>query len=304
MSSCIRTFFRLVMPWLFTGCILLLFSSCREEKKAADGYLFPYAAAPVSAFFTDSARLARWWPGKIISYRKWLTGNALWTLEESGPQSANLVIKKDSVEVSAVLLLLPLRKDSTRLKLLGNGTTLTEAQAQLLQESGLVLLKLQQYLTSVERVYGIPVVQGRMKDSFLMVKRIEMLYPPAPVDLYKLIDPVRRYVLEQGGIVNDSPMVYIQGSGRRWIVQAGISTNKILPETVDLQFRKMILGNNLKAMVTGGTQAVSHAYEALKQYQKDYDLVTPAIPFQILRTHRLQQPDSSRWVTEIILPVM
>jgi hypothetical protein len=65
----------------------------------------------------------------------------------------------------------------------------------------------------------------------------------------------------------------------------------------------MIAGNILVAEVKGGPYTVTNAFNSLHDYVTDHDLQSPAIPFQSLITNRLQQPDSTKWITKIYYPI-
>jgi hypothetical protein len=83
----------------------------------------------------------------------------------------------------------------------------------------------------------------------------------------------------------------------------GIPVNKVLNESGDIVLKRMVLGNILEAEVQGGTFRVNQAAKQLEHYVSDYKYSSPAIPFQQLVTNRLQEPDSSRWITRLYYPV-
>ena len=71
----------------------------------------------------------------------------------------------------------------------------------------------------------------------------------------------------------------------------------------NFQLKRMILGGILKGEIKGGFKTISNAERAFQNYMYDYNLSSPAIPYQLLITDRLQQPDSSQWITELYFPV-
>jgi hypothetical protein len=65
----------------------------------------------------------------------------------------------------------------------------------------------------------------------------------------------------------------------------------------------MILGSLLTAEVKGGAHTVSEAEKQLENYVRDYQIVSPAIPFQTLVTDRRKEMDTARWVSIVNYPV-
>ena len=65
----------------------------------------------------------------------------------------------------------------------------------------------------------------------------------------------------------------------------------------------MVLGNILKAEVTGGLDRVKEGETELANYVDDYHKLSPAIPFQSLVTDRISQADSTKWITRLYYPI-
>ncbi len=65
----------------------------------------------------------------------------------------------------------------------------------------------------------------------------------------------------------------------------------------------MINGSFMVTEVQGGETKVQKSLEQLELYAADYKKTQMAIPFQYLVTDRIREPDSSKWITRIYLPV-
>jgi hypothetical protein len=72
----------------------------------------------------------------------------------------------------------------------------------------------------------------------------------------------------------------------------------------DFLFSRLVPGKFLFTEVKGGPAAVDRALSGIKDYIRDYQRTVMAVPFQSLVTDRMQEPDSTRWVTRIYYPVM
>jgi hypothetical protein len=63
-------------------------------------------------------------------------------------------------------------------------------------------------------------------------------------------------------------------------------------------------GNFMATEVKGGTYSVDEAIKQLQLYISDYGKVQMAKGFQVLETDRMQEPDTSKWLTKIYIPVV
>lgn len=284
-------------------CMVCL-ASCREQRISETGEIIPFPARAVSAFITDSARVQSWWPGTVVSGQKWMLADTSFTVLRQGFQSTDMQIQTADARVRASIVVMPLDKDSCTLRVLAADTALQPRQAALLARTAALLTLLKTKLTSVEAVYGFDVRMGTMKDSVLLVQRKTFLQKPGPAQHYEMIERLRQYAVANGARLIDSPMLYLDVLEGKFVVQAGLSIDRKLPENDSFSIREMVMGNNLQTMVAGGPGKIAHALQALDKYRADYDKVSPAIPFQVLITHRMLQPDTAQWVTRLILPVM
>ena len=55
--------------------------------------------------------------------------------------------------------------------------------------------------------------------------------------------------------------------------------------------------------IKGGKTVVDQSFKIFEQYFEDYKHTSPAIPFQLLVTDRLKEPDSLKWVTRFYYPI-
>jgi hypothetical protein len=63
-------------------------------------------------------------------------------------------------------------------------------------------------------------------------------------------------------------------------------------------------GNILAAEVKGGPHTIGRGFEVIEKYTEDHNRIAPAMPFQSMVTDRRREPDTSRWITKLYLPVM
>jgi hypothetical protein len=114
---------------------------------------------------------------------------------------------------------------------------------------------------------------------------------------------LQQYISTQGAEATNHPMLFVQPTSKGYEAQVAVPTNKLLPGTGDIDYRRMVKGNILEAEVTGGQAKVEASLQQLGYFVVDQDLISPAIPFALLVTDRTKEPDSSKWVTRIYYPI-
>ena len=63
------------------------------------------------------------------------------------------------------------------------------------------------------------------------------------------------------------------------------------------------MGNILTGEVKGGTYTINQAEMELKNFVTDFKRISPAIPYQSLITNRLQEKDTTKWITKLYYPI-
>jgi hypothetical protein len=62
-------------------------------------------------------------------------------------------------------------------------------------------------------------------------------------------------------------------------------------------------GNFLAAQVLGGEGTVRNALTSMQDFISDNGKTSMAIPFSYLITNRMDEPDTSKWITQVYMPV-
>src|SRR5206468_2086028 len=86
-------------------------------------------------------------------------------------------------------------------------------------------------------------------------------------------------------------------------LMVALPVNKFLPQTNSVIPVKMVQGNFLATQVTGGEYTVRNALATIQNFMADNNKTPMAIPFSYLITNRVDEPDTSKWVTKIYMPV-
>lgn len=138
------------------------------------------------------------------------------------------------------------------------------------------------------------------------MKTVTKSYPSTPV-IYELIENLRRYIATEKAREVNYPMLNItKKDSFHYEVMVAIPTNKILKGNGNITFKRMIIYKDkiLTAEVTGGAENIKKAYNELNTYMSDYNLISPVIHWETLVTDMSKEPDSTKWVTKISIPIV
>lgn len=187
-----------------------------------------------------------------------------------------------------------------RLRQYRQGRQLSEVMDGILGKAG-------EFLGQPQNVYGIRIEEGSTRDTMLVVTRIEKAGVPTNEDIYAQIGKLTRYIDLAHSQVRGYPMVNIMPLEDRrgtYRLMVAIPVSGVIGGKGDISFTRLVPGRYLITDVKGGPATVDRALGALKDYIRDHQRTVMAIPFQSLITNRMQEPDSSKWVTKIYYPVM
>jgi len=160
------------------------------------------------------------------------------------------------------------------------------------------------YYEDSKKVYGMDIRQTRVTDSVLIALKQWFPRNPSVSDVYDLIYELKKHIAENGGKEDNFPMVNIyRESDTAHLVMVAIATGLPVPATDRYLLKKMELGYILEGEVKGGLTTVKQAEDNLRKYANDYAKTAPAIPYQLWVTNRLQQPDTTQWITKLYYPI-
>ncbi|MCX8474031.1 MAG: hypothetical protein ORN85_10340 [Sediminibacterium sp.] len=160
------------------------------------------------------------------------------------------------------------------------------------------------YLNNLEYLYGIKPQFDTVRYTEFISDNTEFNTRPTTAQIYQLINPLQQYILNNKIKILTPPMLNLRAlENNKYFVQVafGIDTLKISP--FRYKPKKMIKGNLLTATVKGDYLAVDKSLQSLEKFIRDSKMSSPAIHFQYLISNRLEQTDSSQWITIINYPI-
>ncbi len=166
-----------------------------------------------------------------------------------------------------------------------------------------ILKSFQSFVKKEENIYGFKVNQQQVKDTILISTKYFSSSYPSTSEIYSLINDLRKYISKEGAEETNPPMLNIKKDSNTYRAMVAIPISKIIPETNNYVFKRMVPGKILVAEVKGGETVARQALQQIDLYLNDHQLSSPAIPFESLITERPQEPDTTKWVTKIYYPI-
>jgi effector-binding domain-containing protein len=298
---------------LFLASVYLLIPSSIVVSKVE--YVSSYQDGMIR-FFKDGDRIKKWWKtfgtihDSVFSYNGYD-----YTINKNLNNLISINIHSGNNEFKTMLVLLAIEKDSsafhweTTIDAGINPITriLEYTSAKKLKENmSQVSYHLKNFLDKNENIYDIKVEEVNLKDSLLIsTKTILSDYPTTP-RIYQEVEKLKQYIHSLNGDVTDSAMLHIeQKDAKHYELMVGLPVNKVVPETKDISIKKMPFGKSMFITnIKGGINTVEKAMEQLKIYQMDTQRASPAIPYEMMITNRLQETDTTKWITRLYFPVM
>lgn len=167
------------------------------------------------------------------------------------------------------------------------------------------ILRLKKTAALEENIYGLAIRQEKVKDSAFVALRFETTGYPQTTAVYAAIAELRQYIQAKGATESAPPMLHANVvENQKYEVMVAIPVNRPLEGFGKIEPKRMVLGNILVAEVKGGAYTAEKAIETLTAYVTDRKRLSPAMPFQSLVTNRMQEPDTSKWITRVYFPVI
>lgn len=269
-------------------------------------------------FLMDENNWKKWWPEKNNnpdSAHKviYLYKNYSYSVDLKMLKGDSILITNNDQQIHSLLNIIPVSTDSIAVQWAGQLSTALSGfkrfenyleSKKIKNNIDDLLHSMKTFLEKEENLYGLVIDQIKVTDTLLVAKQYSSQAYPTTAEIYNLITDLKNYISKEGATETSNPMLHVNYDSGVFITMVAIPVNKILPETNNFIFRRMVPGKILTAEVKGGTHTAENAIKQIEMYMNDYHLVAPAIPFQSLVTDRSKEPDTTKWVTKIFYPVM
>ena len=262
----------------------------------------------------------KWWPD-ADSIRHDSKTDSVWYyyngytyhLNEKLYDAIDIQIKNKQTAVESNIQLFRMNYDSVAIQWKCNLSTgmnpmtkiLKYRQAKKIRDNMAIILSgLVSFLNNKENIYGINLHIVMSKDTTMVATKSVTTNYPSTAEIYNLIGNLKKYIKSNDAKENNFPMLNVRKlENSEFETMVAIPTNKQLKGNGNIFFSRFVPWKVLTAEVHGGSGTVEEALHQMKVYMFDYQVTAMAIPFQSLVTDRMTEPDTSKWITNIYVPV-
>ena len=307
----------LILLVLLTLIVASIYLFLPQKVEVGKIYDLKGNAAATLRILSDSTRRANWWPG---TFNKEADRGSVFKYNDihfkpghTYTNGAVIFIKWEEENIESNLTVVPLNSDSVRLiwkcDLPESNHPVRRIKSYYLAKNirnsmtG-ILEKLDHFLQNEENIYGIQFEIKMSKDSTLVMTKKRFTTYPSEKQIYDLVNQLQSYTREEGALETNHPMLDVKRTGKNeFETMVAIPVNKELAGKGDIYFSRFVPWKVLTAEVTGGVSKVEEALHQMDLYISDHKLTRMAVSFQSLVTNRMEQPDSTQWITRIYTPV-
>ena len=161
-------------------------------------------------------------------------------------------------------------------------------------------------LSKVQTIYGIEIKKDTIPyQNYIATKRYLTQYPSTET-IYTMVDELQQYAVKTGARQLDKPIFDVKTTEEsEYTTQVAIPIDKIVLDNGPYSNKWMMKGGNvLSTDVQGDMNELEKAKAQVNQYIADYRRSIIAAPWQMLITDRRAEPDSTKWITRLYIPVI
>ncbi len=168
-----------------------------------------------------------------------------------------------------------------------------------------LLTRFRDFVEDEKEVYGVGIEYAKVRDSLVVVMRsMSDRYPTTP-EVYEKVRTLQDFIRKNDISKNGYPMLNVSRTDdSRYRIMVAIPVRQRAKAPGNMEYSRLVLGNILIAEVKGGRASIDQAMRQVRKFVEDRRHTSPAIPFEMMVTDRLQEPDSGKWITRIYYPIL
>ncbi|OQP65805.1 hypothetical protein A3860_14500 [Niastella vici] len=254
-----------------------------------------------------------WWPGSQSQGNMLRFQNSSFVITKTLLNTFEVRILHNELPVNSTLHLLPAGGDSITMQWscsLVSGLNPFKRVQQYQQAVAIknnmaaVLGFFKSFAEKKENIYGISLQETIYRDSLLIGTKTNMSAYPSVAVIYSQINSLKKYsatfqAQPAGKPIMSITPLYPFG----FQVLTALPVNRSIPARDPFYNQRIPLNRFLVTRVHGGDATVNQALHQIQLYIQDYHRTLMALPFQQLVTDRSAEPDTTRWVTDIYVPL-
>jgi hypothetical protein len=269
-----------------------------------------------SKFLINKKLWRKWWPGRHTAADSNLYSHngVSYLLQENTNGGITVLIKQGDIELNSKIIYSTTGEGMCEViwaTELQSSLNPFERVAELIKIKRLtkgidtLLTTFKKFMQNEANVYGMNIKLAKIKHPIVLATTTHANDYPLPTTIYSMVNELKKQIKAQGAFPLDSPMMNVhpdENSGYQ--VMVALPINKIIKPGSNTVINKLVLNANvLEVEVTGGKNTIANAFTQVKNYQKDHRLLSPAMPYELLITNRLNQKDTTKWVTKVYWPI-
>jgi effector-binding domain-containing protein len=161
------------------------------------------------------------------------------------------------------------------------------------------------FVSKPGNVYGMTIYKTTVRDTLIVSARFTSPDYPTTAQLYKYFDTLKQSIIKQKASPVGLPIMNLRkmpdGS---FETQTGMPTNRLLKNDGKILALRMPPGLFMTADIRGGANTVDEGMRQLDLFIQEYNRTKIATGFQILITDRRSEPDTTKWITKIKIPIV
>ncbi len=272
----------------------------------------------VNRAINDIQLWKKWWPdspgntaaGDALSYN-----NIVYEPQLPGLYAVAIGIQQGSKSYKTIFSIIAYNADSVLLSWKGSIPVTSNPFTRIAQymhakkagdDMEAILHAAQKFISDPQNVYGIAITNQIVKDTLLLNTQAVFDHSPSTDEIYALINKLTKAADNEKAPVTGYPMMNIEKKdSARYLLRVALPVSQPVTEQQGIEIKRMVPGNILVSNdITGGSNAVEHAYKQMMNYVHDFNKTLAAISFQSLITNRQLEKDSTKWMTRIYCPVI
>jgi hypothetical protein len=254
-----------------------------------------------------------WWPGSSWSSNSFQFQDGSYVITKKLLNTLEIGIHHNKSSINSTLHLLSAGGDSTNLQwTCSYPTSLNPVtriqhyrQAITLKSNMTALLShFKSFAEKKENIYGITIQEAVFNDSFLISAKKYLVSYPSVEDIYSLIGDLKKYSTTQQAKQTGIPILNITPLNPfGYQLMVALPINRSITDNGRFFNQRIPLNRFWVTRVHGGDATVKEALHQFQLYIQDYHRTPMALPFQQLITDRSADPDTTRWITDIYVPL-
>jgi predicted transcriptional regulator YdeE len=283
-----------------------------REKQISETVVIGATIGATTRLLQDSTSWRKWWPTSSRRQDS-LYYNGYAFLPSTQPdKSYEVLIKKSDSMLTSTIQLLPLG-DSTEMqwesKMVMGSTPWAKLRSylqarEITSSMSDLAASLKNYLEQSEHLYQFKIERTKLPSAYVLALNASFDHYPNTTEIYSYVSQLTNYVQTTDAKPTGLPMLNVSETGNgRFQAMIGLPVDREPPVKPGMFVNRMVGSNAITTKVKGGTKTTRQALAALYNYLHDYKLVPTSFPFESLITDRLTEADTSRWETEVYIPV-